>query len=217
MAVASSLRRHSPETREKCGAVNRGRALTPEHRAKISASEKGRQFSPEHRAKISAGQTGRTFSDAQLAKMRGRPVPLERRARISATLKARLRDHGVRIENVKRLRTPPLPKGECVYCGDSATTWDHVVPLCRGGAYGAENRVPACKPCNSSKGTRTPDEWLAAGLRALPGSASGGHPLAPLDPRRPPSLSAFASPGRSDQQTADPPPATNRIAQESTP
>lgn len=61
--------------------------------------------------------------------------------------------------------------GECVYCGGPATTWDHVAPRPHGrfgvgwGYCGCE-RVPACKRCNASKGRRTPEEWLAAGLYA---------------------------------------------------
>lgn len=44
----------------------------------------------------------------------------------------------------------------CTYCGGLATVEDHVIPRSRGGHV----TVPACQPCNSSKGTRTPNEWL---------------------------------------------------------
>lgn len=51
----------------------------------------------------------------------------------------------------------------CVYCGDplpkSNATMDHVVPLSRGGSNGIENIVPACRPCNASKGNRLLGEW----------------------------------------------------------
>lgn len=57
------------------------------------------------------------------------------------------------------LRNPPV-KGECVYCGKPATERDHVIPRGRGGV----ETVLACHTCNDSKGQRTPDEWLAAGL-----------------------------------------------------
>lgn len=60
-------------------------------------------------------------------------------------------------------------KGDCVYCGDPAQTLDHVQPRIHGPkCQGACDRVPACWRCNASKGNRTPDEWLAAGLVALP-------------------------------------------------
>lgn len=51
----------------------------------------------------------------------------------------------------------------CAYCDDPLTkanlTWDHVVPLSFGGRHDVENLVPACRPCNSSKGNKTLDEW----------------------------------------------------------
>lgn len=49
----------------------------------------------------------------------------------------------------------------CTYCGVSGVDLhcDHVVPYSRGGATSAENLVASCKPCNSSKKDRTPEEW----------------------------------------------------------
>lgn len=46
---------------------------------------------------------------------------------------------------------------ECVYCGELASTQDHVLPRSRGGTV----TVPCCGPCNSSKRNRTPEEWIA--------------------------------------------------------
>ncbi|HLW01970.1 MAG TPA: HNH endonuclease [Ktedonobacterales bacterium] len=52
----------------------------------------------------------------------------------------------------------------CVYCGrrGGRLTLDHVVPVSRGGTSELNNLVTACVTCNSAKGTRTPQEWLAA-------------------------------------------------------
>ena len=48
----------------------------------------------------------------------------------------------------------------CQYCGEtflkSQLTLDHVMPVVQGGAKSWENIVTACKPCNQSKGGRTP-------------------------------------------------------------
>jgi len=56
--------------------------------------------------------------------------------------------------------------GRCVYCGmtfgEIRVTWDHVIPVARGGAHGIGNLVPACQRCNSSKGKRTVTEWRIA-------------------------------------------------------
>jgi 5-methylcytosine-specific restriction endonuclease McrA len=47
----------------------------------------------------------------------------------------------------------------CVYCSNLATTVDHVIPLSRGGTNFEGNLVPACRSCNSSKGTKFLIEW----------------------------------------------------------
>lgn len=51
----------------------------------------------------------------------------------------------------------------CAYCGDRATTVDHVLPASRGGAWSWQNTVAACSPCNHRKADRTPAE---AGMRS---------------------------------------------------
>ena len=49
----------------------------------------------------------------------------------------------------------------CKYCGavDLPLTLDHVVARSRGGPDEPENLVPACRPCNSSKGAKSLEEW----------------------------------------------------------
>jgi hypothetical protein len=54
----------------------------------------------------------------------------------------------------------------CVYCGDKCNAWDHLQPLVvnrRPTGYISEiaNLVPACQPCNSSKGNARWREWMA--------------------------------------------------------
>lgn len=52
----------------------------------------------------------------------------------------------------------------CVYCGQHTKrlTMDHVIPLSKGGEHTARNIVPACKSCNSKKGTKpAPDHQIA--------------------------------------------------------
>ena len=50
----------------------------------------------------------------------------------------------------------------CGYCGDPASTVDHILPRSRGGRNTWRNTVAACGGCNQRKGDRTPDE---AGMR----------------------------------------------------
>lgn len=57
--------------------------------------------------------------------------------------------------------------GVCAYCGSSRTvTADHVVPISRGGTNFPANIRPACKSCNSSKGSKKLSEWKPELLRA---------------------------------------------------
>lgn len=44
---------------------------------------------------------------------------------------------------------------------ETRLTADRVIPLSRGGSNFIENIVPACGSCNSRKGTRTADEFIA--------------------------------------------------------
>lgn len=49
----------------------------------------------------------------------------------------------------------------CAYCGRKRVlTQDHVEPTSRGGSHTAANIVPACGPCNASKGDRLLLEWV---------------------------------------------------------
>ena len=59
----------------------------------------------------------------------------------------------------------------CAYCGraDLLLTIDHKVPLSRGGKHVIGNVVPACGPCNSSKGTRSVQAFLNAGALVVAG------------------------------------------------
>ena len=49
--------------------------------------------------------------------------------------------------------------GVCRYCGgDDDLTIDHIVPRCQGGGDELRNLAVACRPCNSRKGGRTPEQ-----------------------------------------------------------
>ncbi len=52
--------------------------------------------------------------------------------------------------------------GRCQYCGHEFKlkdlTIDHVIPASRGGRRSWDNVASACRPCNSRKADRTPDE-----------------------------------------------------------
>jgi len=55
----------------------------------------------------------------------------------------------------------------CGYCGNAASTIDHIMPRSRGGKDTWENLVACCLKCNNAKGDRTPQE-MSWTLRAIP-------------------------------------------------
>ena len=57
--------------------------------------------------------------------------------------------------------------GRCAYCPAPAATWDHIVPISKGGRTTPGNVVPCCRRCNSRKRNRDPEEWLDAPERDL--------------------------------------------------
>lgn len=56
-------------------------------------------------------------------------------------------------------REEQLERG-CAYCGDYATTIDHVIPVADGGKSEPGNLVPACGTCNSKKKHSDPVPWI---------------------------------------------------------
>lgn len=52
----------------------------------------------------------------------------------------------------------------CQYCGldQGPMTYDHFVPVCKGGSTTLENGRTACRKCNKSKGDIDGEEWLVS-------------------------------------------------------
>lgn len=52
--------------------------------------------------------------------------------------------------------------GLCAYCGEEPRPihLEHVVPIKKGGGTTLTNVVPACRRCNTSKNSSTPEEWI---------------------------------------------------------
>ena len=64
----------------------------------------------------------------------------------------------------------------CIYCGSpDPERWDHLVSVQVGGATVLGNMVPACQPCDDSKGSKDYRAWLAGSAPRNP--ALGNQPL----------------------------------------
>jgi len=62
-------------------------------------------------------------------------------------------------EAMRHLGQNPEEPLNCVYCGNPAETWDHVVATVKksqfsGAGHRLGNLLPCCKPCNSKKGNK---------------------------------------------------------------
>ena len=86
-----------------------------------------------------------------------------------------------RIVRFSRANIYARDRHTCQYCGSTFNsadlTFDHVIPVSRGGTKSWDNIVTACIDCNRQKGGRTPDE---AGMRLI---------QKPVEPRWVPNLS----------------------------
>jgi len=49
---------------------------------------------------------------------------------------------------------------KCGYCGDSATSLDHIIPRFKSGSSSRHNLLPCCRSCNSNKGSNDMQEWF---------------------------------------------------------
>jgi hypothetical protein len=47
---------------------------------------------------------------------------------------------------------------KCAFCGNKASTIDHIVPRAQGGQNTWKNTIAACSPCNNKKADRTPKQ-----------------------------------------------------------
>jgi 5-methylcytosine-specific restriction endonuclease McrA len=47
----------------------------------------------------------------------------------------------------------------CGYCGDTATSLDHIVPKFKSGSSCRHNLLPCCRRCNQSKASEEMESW----------------------------------------------------------
>lgn len=78
--------------------------------------------------------------------------------------RARIKGNGTYVVTPRDLsRALARHDHACAYCRCPLTpktiTWDHIIPISRGGRHSIGNLAPACKPCNSAKRDRSSYEW----------------------------------------------------------
>ncbi|KAF4408628.1 HNH endonuclease [Streptomyces lycii] len=75
------------------------------------------------------------------------------------TQRRRVEHYGAEHEPYSRTEIMNRWGHKCAYCDDRAEHLDHFTPLSRGGADAEHNILPACAPCNLSKGALLPWQW----------------------------------------------------------
>lgn len=83
---------------------------------------------------------------------------------LDRAMRERLLDRAFRIEHLLRAAEyfQQASVEGCIYCGSSQVErWDHLVSVRDGGATVLGNMVPACQPCDDSKGRKDYRAWLS--------------------------------------------------------
>lgn len=90
-------------------------------------------------------------------------------ARRAAKVRRRAREQDLECGCVSAsalLLITELDNNLCVYCGDEATSYDHVEPLASGGSHCVANLRRACTTCNIRKKDADFETFVARSLRA---------------------------------------------------
>jgi len=48
---------------------------------------------------------------------------------------------------------------KCGYCGEEATSLDHIIPRFKSGSSNRNNLIPACRRCNTNKASAKMEDW----------------------------------------------------------
>jgi hypothetical protein len=49
---------------------------------------------------------------------------------------------------------------KCGYCGEDATSLDHIIPRFKSGSSNRHNLIPCCRKCNTNKGSEEMKSWF---------------------------------------------------------
>ena len=80
---------------------------------------------------------------------------------IASSHKRRILSKSNGINDLTSSQIKEIRKKPCFACGNTKDiTIDHIIPLIRGGQNTYSNCMPLCRSCNSSKQSKTFNEWL---------------------------------------------------------
>lgn len=122
-------------------------------RLRYEASEKGKATKALYDSSPECEVSRERYRARYRTSPKGRACKARKRARRRATIKALI------VNDLTAAQWAAILEEydhSCCYCEASNVelTMDHVVPLSKGGQHTAGNIVPACRSCNSSKGSR---------------------------------------------------------------
>lgn len=129
------------------------------YRQRPDYPERHREYAKKHakteKGKATAKIIRQRFYQTEKGKALARECVKRRRA-------VKEKVHTASFTEQERIVRFDLFDGCCAYCGATATTIDHVIPLSKGGAHVLGNFLPSCKPCNTSKFNKDMETWYKA-------------------------------------------------------
>lgn len=144
------------EGRKRCSACReriRRNYRKPERVAKKDAYDKAR-YDENPQRKIDANRSWRNRNPDQFLPAHRNRIGRRRAKKKLAT---------VEVFSHDKLITFWIGRGidpeRCFYCEGTYQDNDHVVPIADGGTHERANLLPACSPCNDSKGAKPLSEW----------------------------------------------------------
>lgn len=148
-------------------------AKNPEKKAAADKRYKPKSLVRDKRRRAEKDQRFLALEKARRAR-RGADVFRVMAAKRRALKKGAVIIRGVTKEDLEYLRE--MQSGLCAYCSEAEPlTLDHVVPLSKGGQHESYNCVLACKPCNSSKGAKSLEEFLGGRETLVFQLVTGAH------------------------------------------
>lgn len=160
------------KTKEERAAQNKEYRSRPEVKERMRAQDRKRQEKHNARHKTEEGKAKRkAYRETEKAKEIHRKYKTSLKGKLTNRKNAGIRKQ--RLKNMKLEGDLTVEQWQdimaqhnysCAYCNVRFSelipaTIDHVIPMIKGGRHSADNVVPACRSCNSSKGAKPLEEF----------------------------------------------------------